>query len=161
MRDGQPPSHPFRPCSVSPTPAGKAARPTGVPQPGFKYRPTRKLAFVSPRPEIVSQPNPSRSSTLSPSEIGVRNSCSGSGNEPSRLREGGRGDARRRRGSTRKGGDAATSAPATERVQQEEYDDSSGWWFLPTTASTVTPPGGDPSRRRPLRRPLRWSSSRW
>jgi hypothetical protein len=148
---------PLRPCSVSHTPAGNAARPTEVPRPGFRYRSTRKLAFVS-RHEIFPRPNPDRCSTLSPSKTGVRNSCSGFGNEPSRLQEGG-GDVRRRRGCTREGGDAATS-PAG-RLHRRQSGCSKR---RTATLRAAVPPHdslyGDPSRRQPLRRPLRWSSSR-
>jgi hypothetical protein len=48
----------FRLCSVSPTLDGNAAQPTGVPPPGFKYRPSKKLSFVSPPASFVPRPKP-------------------------------------------------------------------------------------------------------
>jgi hypothetical protein len=48
-----------RPCSVTPSPAGNTARPTGVSRSGVKYRPTKNSAFGSPRDGLFPAQNPS------------------------------------------------------------------------------------------------------
>jgi hypothetical protein len=130
-----------------PPPAGNAARPTGVPRPGVKYRPTEKLHSFHPGLGLFLGPYPATPPTLRPSETGIRNSSLGFGNEPSSAR--GPRAAEAKRGGNAAANSRLLSAAATKQVQQQEDASPPGGGPLrrPLLAAA---PYGDPSRRSPF-----------
>jgi hypothetical protein len=144
-----------------PPPAGNAARPTGVPRPGVKYRPTEKLHSFHPGLGLFLGPYPATPPTLRPSETGIRNSSLGFGNEPSSARgpraaeatcDGGKAR-RQRRGKlqiTACSGDGAGAAAGGGEPSRRRPLTATppGGGPLRRPLPTVTPPHGGPLRQR-------------